>query len=56
MVKYQLISVSLDCKSTISTCDQSLRVSKHPIYVARSVAASFYSREETKHPFVNNRA
>lgn len=48
MVKYQLISVSLDCKSKISTCDQSLRVSKHPIHVARSVAASFYSREETK--------
>lgn len=48
MVKSQLISSGLDCKSKISICEQSLRVSKHPVYVAQSVTASFYSREETK--------
>lgn len=37
--KYQLISFSLDCKSEISICDQSLKVNKHPIYLDLCIAA-----------------
>lgn len=37
--KYQLISFSLGCKSEINICDQSLKVDKHPIYLALCIAA-----------------
>lgn len=37
--KDQLISFSLDCKSEINICDRSLKVNKHPIYLALCIAA-----------------
>lgn len=37
--KYQLISFSLECKSEISICDQSLKVNQHLIYWALGIAA-----------------
>lgn len=37
--KYQLISFNLDWKFETNTCDQSLKVNKHPIYLALCITA-----------------